>query len=49
MLNDKRILFVLFVIQIDTYAQVSSVVDTLVYKGDTNQQKSTKIEQSIYY
>ena len=39
MLNDKRILLVLFVIQINTYAQVSSVIDTLVYTGDTNQLK----------
>ena len=39
MLNDKRIFLVLFVIQINTYAQVSSVIDTLAYTGDTNQLK----------
>ena len=50
MLNDKRIFLVLFVIQINTYAQVSSVIDTLVYNGDTNQLKLSNqfiIESSL--
>ena len=50
MLNDKRIFLVLFVIQINTYAQVSSVIDTLVYTGDTNQLKLSNqfiIESSL--
>ena len=50
MLNDKRIFLVLFVIQINTYAQVSSVIDTLIYTGDTNQLKLSNqfiIESSL--
>ena len=50
MLNDKRIFLVLFVIQINTYAQVSSVIDTLAYSGDTNQLKLSNqfiIESSL--
>ena len=39
MLNDKRIFLVLFLIQINTYAQVSSVIDTIFYTGIENQLK----------
>ena len=39
MLNDKRIFLVLFLIQINTYAQVSSVIDTIFYTGSENQLK----------
>ena len=39
MLNDKRIFLVLFVIQINTYAQVSSVIDTIIHNGSTNKLK----------
>ena len=39
MLNDKRIFLVLFVIQINTYPQVSSVIDTVIHTGSTNQLK----------
>ena len=50
MLNDKRIFLAFFVIQINTYSQVSSVIDTLVYTGDTNQLKLSNqfiIESSL--
>ena len=39
MLNDKRIFLVLLLIQINIYAQVSSVIDTIFYTGSENQLK----------